>query len=62
MREHSTTYENTKLEQELMSILLSNSLYEDMSRTEKEKLLNYLVTSYFEPLSGKKSRALPKSI
>ncbi len=34
-------------EKELISILLRSSLYRDMAVEDKEKLLNYLVTSYF---------------
>ncbi len=34
-------------EKELMSILIDSSLYVDMSPDERQKLLNYLVSSYF---------------
>lgn len=34
-------------EKELASILLSSSLYQDMALEDKQKLLDYLVTSYF---------------
>jgi hypothetical protein len=37
-------------------------LYKDMSRDEKEQLLQYLVTSYFRPLSVKKGQARPKKV
>jgi hypothetical protein len=34
-------------EKELINILIDSSLYRDMYPEEKQKLLNYLVTSYF---------------
>jgi hypothetical protein len=43
-------------EQEIMSILLSSSLYEEMSAAEREQLLHYLVTSYFQPRVGENCR------
>ena len=52
---------NTALEQEeeLMNILIDSSLYRDMSQEDRQKLLNYLVSSYFNINPRKKSRALP---
>jgi hypothetical protein len=44
-------------EQEIMSILLSSTLYEEMSAAEREQLLRYLVTSYFQPRVGENCRA-----
>ncbi len=49
----NTIIENTLLgtasrhEKELVDILLDSSLYRDMHPEEKEKLLNYLISSYF---------------
>jgi hypothetical protein len=44
-------------EQEIMSILLSSSLFEATSVAEREQLLSYLVTSYFQPRVGENCRA-----
>jgi len=44
-------------EQEIMSILLSSSLYGEMSAAEREQLLRYLVTSYRQPRMGENCRA-----
>lgn len=44
-------------EQEIMSILLSSSLFEATSAAEREQLLSYLVTSYFQPRVGENCRA-----
>jgi hypothetical protein len=49
-------------EKELIGILLRSSLYQDMAPEDKQKLLNYLVTSYFNVLPGRNSRALPLAI
>ncbi len=49
-------------ENEITNICIGSSLYADMSQAERQKLLHYLVTSYFYPLPGEKSRALPKAI
>ncbi len=49
----NTIIENTLLdtatthEKELINILHDSSLYGDMHPEEKEKLLNYLISSYF---------------
>jgi hypothetical protein len=34
-------------EKEIVNILIDSSLYQDMYPEEKKKLLNYLVSSYF---------------
>ena len=44
-------------EQEIMSILLSSSLYGEMSAAEREQLLGYLVNSYIQPRKGDNCRA-----
>jgi len=49
-------------EQEIMSILLSSSLYVEMSAVEREQLLRYLVTSYFQPRVGGNCRAHLRSV
>ena len=45
-------------EKELINILIDSSLYRDMYPDEKKKLINYLVSSYFNNIQ-KNSRALP---
>ena len=49
-------------EQEIMSILLSSSLYVEMSAAAREQLLRYLVNSYFQPRVGENCRARLKAI
>jgi len=46
-------------ENELEKILIDISLYRDMYPEEKQKLINYLVLSYFNN-TQKHSRALPR--
>jgi hypothetical protein len=52
----------TEQEEELMCILLKSSLYQDKAPEDKQKMLNYLVASYFNILSSKYSWALPSAI
>jgi hypothetical protein len=49
-------------EQEIMNILLSSSLYGEMSVAEREQLLRYLVTSYFQPRVGENCRARLRAV
>jgi len=49
-------------EQEIMSILLSSSLYVEMSAAEREQLLRYLVNSYIQPRVGENCRAHLKAV
>jgi hypothetical protein len=44
-------------EREIMSILLSSSLYGERSAAEREQLLRYLVNSYNQPRLGENCRA-----
>jgi hypothetical protein len=44
-------------EEEVMDILLSSSLFVEMSELERQKLLRYLVASYFQPRKGENCRA-----
>ena len=37
-------------EKEIVNILIDSTLYLGMSLPERQRLLNYLVTSYFEPV------------
>jgi len=51
-----------ELEQEITGILTDSSLYPEMSESDKQNLLRYLVTVYFRPLSSINGRAHPKVI
>ena len=51
------TAQGREQEQEIMSILLSSSLYGEMSAAEREQLLRYLLTSYCQPRVGENCRA-----
>jgi hypothetical protein len=45
--EYTLCVTTSKQENELIDILLGSSLYRDMYPEEKQKLLHYLVSSYF---------------
>jgi hypothetical protein len=49
-------------EKEINNILIASSLYLGMSPAERQKLLHYLVTSYFNLLPLENTRALPTAI
>jgi len=49
-------------EKEIANILIDSSLYLDMSPAEREMLLRYLVSSYFDFLPAKNIRALPSAM
>jgi hypothetical protein len=49
-------------EKEIVNILINSSLYLEMPPIEREMLLHYLVSSYFDILSPKNSRALPSAM
>jgi hypothetical protein len=49
-------------EQEIMSILLSSSLYVEKSAAAREQLLRYLVNSYFQPRVGENCRARLRAV
>ncbi len=61
MKEQKITNVTREQEEEIVNILIGSSLYPDMSQTNRQKLLHYLVASYFNPLSGENGRALPKT-
>ena len=44
-------------EREITTILIDSSLYQDMSQGERQKLLDYLIESYFHSLSDEYGRA-----
>jgi hypothetical protein len=43
-------------EKEIVNILVDSSLYLGMSQEERQRLLNYLVSSYFDPAHGNGGR------
>ena len=49
-------------EKEIINILIDSSLYLGMSPAERQNLLQYLVSSYFNLLPVENSRALPKTM
>jgi hypothetical protein len=46
-------------EKEINSILIDSSLYLSMSPAERQRLLHFIVSSYFNLLPVESSRALP---
>jgi hypothetical protein len=62
MNEQETIKFTREQEEELVNILIGSSLYLGISETNRETLLQYLVATYFNPLPGENSRALPKAI
>ncbi len=50
MNEHEITNVTREQKKEIVNILIDSSLYLDMSQTDRQKLLHYLVASYFNPL------------
>lgn len=62
MQEAGETMRARKQEEEIMGILLNSSLFVEMSAAEREKLLRYLVTSYFQPRVGENCRAHLKAV
>lgn len=62
MNEHEIMNRLREQEKEIANILIDSSLYLDMSPAEREKLLRYLVSSYFGFLPAKNSRALPSAM
>jgi hypothetical protein len=49
-------------EKEIDNILIDSALYREMSPAERQKLLCYLVASYFNFLPVKNRRALPTAM
>jgi hypothetical protein len=62
MNEHRIEHTSREREEEIINILVDSSLYQDMPTAERQRLLNYLVMSYFTPFPGKHGRARPKTI
>ena len=57
MREYWSSQEARQQEEEIMNILMGSSLFEEMTVEERNKLLSYLVSSYFRPRMGENCRA-----
>jgi hypothetical protein len=62
MNEQEITDFTREQEEEIVNILIGSSLNPGMSQTNRQKLLQYLVVSYFNPLSGEDRRALPEAM
>ena len=56
MKKNKTNHSAQDQEKEIVNILIESSLYVDMSIPERQRLLNYLVTSYFDPMLSDNSR------
>lgn len=56
MKESKAIHNAQDQEKEIVNILIESSLYVDMSIPERQRLLNYLVTSYFDPMLSDNSR------
>ncbi len=61
MNEHEIIGVTKEQERELTNILIDSSLYLDMSQTDRQKLLNYLVSSYFNLLPSENNEVLPEN-
>jgi len=61
MNEHEMMEVTRARKIELTNILIDSSLYLDMSQIDRQKLLNYLVSSYLNFLPSENNRALPKA-
>lgn len=59
MKQKETMKTTWEQEKEIMNILIDSSLYQEMSQAERQKVLNYLVSSYFALLPVVDRRALP---
>jgi len=62
MNEHEMMGVTREQERELTNILTVSSLYLDMSQIDRQKLLRYLLSSYFNFPPNENNRALPKAI
>ena len=50
MTADGNTSSTQEQEKEIVNILIDSTLYLGMSLPERQRLLNYLVSSYFEPV------------
>ena len=62
MNEYEIKEVTREQERELTNILTDSSLYLEMSQIDRQKLLNYLVSSYFNFLPSENNRALPRAM
>jgi hypothetical protein len=62
MSEQNIIKITTEQEKEINNILIDSSLYLGMSPVDKQKLLHYLVSSYFSLQPVDNSRALPTAM
>lgn len=56
MKINKTGLSAQEQEKEITNILIESSLYVDMPVSERQRLLDYLVTSYFDPMLSDNSR------
>lgn len=61
MKLNKTGLSAQEQEKEIANILIESSLYVDMSVPERQRLLDYLVTSYFDPMLSDNTRAFLKT-
>jgi hypothetical protein len=59
MSEQNVIKISREQEKEIINILIESSLYLGMSLAERQNLLHYLVSAYFNLLPAENSRALP---
>ena len=52
MRSEDTDKVTQDQEKEIVNILVDSTLYLSMSMQERQRLLDYLVSSYFKPVHG----------
>jgi len=62
MNEHKIMNSIREQEKEITNILIDSSLDLNMSSADREKLLCYLVSSYFDLLPAHNNRALPSAM
>ena len=62
MKEHELMNSIWEQEKEITTILINSSLYPGMSPAEREQLLLYLVSSYFDLVPDENGRALPSAM
>jgi hypothetical protein len=62
MSEQNVIKISREQEKEIINILIDSSLYLGMSLEERQNLLRYLVSTYFNLLPVENSRALPMAM
>lgn len=62
MNEQEIIKSTGEQEKEINNILIDSSLYMSMSPAERQTLLHYLASSYFNLLPVENSRALPTAM